>query len=130
MTSRRTILLGSMALAASQASMLHAAEPLAFAAADFEAAQAAGKPILVDIWASWCPTCKAQGPVIESLLGDARFKDIVFFRVDFDSQRDIVRSFGAQKQSTLIAFKGKAETGRSVGETDAAAIEALLAGTV
>ena len=127
MISRRTILLGSAILATGEASALLAAEPMAFAAADFEAAQAAGKPILIDIWASWCPTCKAQGPIIEGLLSDARFKNMVVFHVDFDSQKDVVRGFGAQMQSTLIVFKGKAEVGRSVGETDATAIEALLA---
>ena len=31
-----------------------------------------------------------------------------------------------RKQSTLIAFKGKTETGRSVGDTKAASIEALI----
>ena len=48
------------------------------------------------------------------------------FRVDFDSQPDIVRFFKANSQSTLIVFKGTAETGRSVGETNADAIAALL----
>jgi thiol-disulfide isomerase/thioredoxin len=28
-----------------------------FTMAAFKAAQKAGKPILVDVWASWCPTC-------------------------------------------------------------------------
>ena len=60
-------------------------------------------------------------------MNDPRFKNMVTFRVDFDSQKDVVRGFGAQMQSTLIAFKGNAEVGRSVGETDAMAIEALLA---
>ena len=33
-------------------------------------------------------------------------------------------------QSTLIAFKGTKETGRSTGDTNAASIEALLDKTV
>ncbi len=35
--------------------------------------------------------------------------------------------FGVQKQSTLIVFKGATEVGRSIGDTDKASIEALLA---
>ena len=37
-----------------------------------------------------------------------------------------MKSFGAGMQSTLIAFKGERETGRSVGDTDRASIAALL----
>ena len=51
-------------------------------------------------------------------------------KVDFDTQKDVVRSVKAQSQSTLIAFKGDKETGRSAGSTDPAQIEALIATTV
>ena len=126
MISRRTIM-GLFAYSfAGQFSIAHAAETEPFTAAAFEAAQKADKSILVDIWASWCPTCKAQGPIIERLQKDKRFIDFVVFRVDFDKQVDVVQSFGAQMQSTLIVFKGMKEVKRSVGETDPAAIEYLL----
>jgi hypothetical protein len=55
-----------------------------------------------------------------------RRKRLVYFVVDFDNQKDAVKSFGARMQSTLIAFKGEHETGRSVGDTDRASIAALL----
>jgi thioredoxin 1 len=48
------------------------------------------------------------------------------FRVDFDSQKEAVKSFRATTQSTLIVFKGDKERGRSVGDTNAASIAALL----
>lgn len=38
----------------------------------------------------------------------------------------VVRSFGAQSQSTLILFADGDELGRSVGDTDPARIAALL----
>src|SRR3546814_13500821 len=85
-----------------------------------------GARILVDISASWCPTCKAQKPIIDSLADQPANKDLVIFAVDFDSQKPIVRQLGAQSQSTLIAFKGKTETGRSVGDTDPSSIAALV----
>ena len=93
----------------------------------FKAAQKAGKPILIDVWASWCPTCKAQGPVLKSLLADPKNKDMVMLRVNFDTQLDVLKAFNVQSQSTLIVFKGSKETGRSVGDTDAGSISALLA---
>ena len=92
----------------------------------FKAAQASGSPILVEIHADWCPTCKAQDPILQKLTADPKFKDLKIFRVDFDEMKPVVRQFGAQMQSTLIVFKGSAEQGRSVGDTREASIAALL----
>ncbi len=98
----------------------------AFTQQAFEAAQKAGKPILVHITATWCLTCRAQKPILSELRAEPKFKNIAVFDVDFDSQKDVVRAFGAQMQSTLITFKGSKEVGRSVGDTDAGSIASLL----
>jgi thioredoxin len=92
----------------------------------FEAAQAAGKSILIDVFASWCPICARQRPILASLLGKPKFKDMAYFEVDFDSQKDALRALRVQRQSTLITFKGANETGRSTGVTNPAGIEGLL----
>lgn len=97
-----------------------------FSAEAFKAAQASGGSILVEIHADWCPTCKAQKPILDKLTSDTKFKDLKIFRVDFDAMKPVVKQFGAQMQSTLIVFKGTAEQGRSVGDTKEASIEALL----
>jgi thioredoxin-like negative regulator of GroEL len=103
-----------------------AVERYAFSAERFAAAQAEGKPILVDISATWCPVCKAQHKVIESALTKAQFAQFVIFDVDFDTEKSVVRQFGANKQSTLIVFKGKSETGRLVGSAETDKIEAVM----
>ena len=92
----------------------------------FKAAQASGSPILIEIHADWCPTCKAQKPILDQLTATPKFKDLKVFRVDFDAQKPVVKAFKAQMQSTLIVFKGSAEQGRSVGDTKQASIAALL----
>ena len=92
----------------------------------FEAAQAAGKPILVEVHAPWCSVCKAQAPILSKLKGETKFKDLVSFEIDFDSQKDLLRKFSVQTQSTLIVFKGKQEAGRSTGDSNASSIAALL----
>lgn len=116
-----------LGLSLSLASAALAQDKKPFDGAAFEAAQAGGKPILIDVSASWCPTCKAQAPVISKLMRDPRFKDVVAFNVDYDSQKDVLKRFKVQRQSTLIVFKGKQEAGRSVADTNPASIEALLA---
>ena len=122
-------LAGSLVLwFASSASI--AAERKAFDAKSFVAAQTSGARIVVDISATWCPTCRAQKPIVDSLAEQPGNKDLVIFAVDFDSQKPVVRDFRAQSQSTLIAFRGKTETGRSVGDTDPSSIAALVKSTL
>jgi thiol-disulfide isomerase/thioredoxin len=130
MLSRRSALFAAFSTAAATG-VLFAAPALAtdaklFTADAFAAAQKAGKPIFIAIHASWCPICAKQKPILSELMADPKFNNLVYFVVDFDSQKDAVKSFGARMQSTLIAFKGEHETGRSVGDTDRAAIAALL----
>jgi thioredoxin 1 len=127
MLNRRNIL--ALTALAVTPSFAFAAKVQTYSDAAFKTAQKDGKSILISIHASWCPTCKAQAPIIKALL-DAKYKDIVAFRVDFDDQVDVVRAFGADSQSTLISFKGAKETGRSVGDTDPASIEALVAAAI
>jgi len=96
-----------------------------FSAKAFEDAQTAGKSILIEVTAPWCPVCKAQRPTLESI--EKERPNLVAFQVDFDSSKHVLKRFGVQKQSTLIVFKGTNEVGRSTGETDAARIRALIA---
>lgn len=96
-----------------------------FDTATFEAAQAAGEIIVVDIAADWCPTCKAQARVMAKLRDKPEFADYRIMRVNFDTQRDIVREFRAPRQSTLIVFRGRDEVGRVIAQTGEDQLDAL-----
>jgi thiol-disulfide isomerase/thioredoxin len=123
----RSLLLAIVTSAALLVSLpASAAEWKPFDAAAFAAAKKEGKSILVDIFAAWCPTCRAQNPILVQLTREPKFKDLVVFKVDFDTQKDDVRALKAQSQSTLIAYKGETETDRSVGDTNPASIAALV----
>ncbi len=97
-----------------------------FTPAAFEAAKKAGGPILVEVTAPWCPTCKAQKPILSELSAQPKFAKLAIFQVDFDSQKDALKMLGVQMQSTLISYKGDKEVGRSTGVTSKAAIEDQL----
>lgn len=128
MISRRS-LLGTAVIAAAliPSTMAFPAEEHPFTRAAFQAAQSKGQSILVEIHASWCPTCAAQKPILAKLFADPKFKSLAVFRVDFDKQKDEVRNFKARLQSTLITFKGSEEIARSVGDTNPDSIADLLA---
>ncbi len=129
MIARRRMLAVAIALGLSALApeMAHAATEYAFTQQAFDAAQKDGKPILVHVWASWCPTCKAQAPTLSQIEADPATKNLVIFKVDFDAQKDVVKKFGVRMQSTLIVFTGTTEKGRSTGDTDPASIKALVA---
>ncbi|WP_426312753.1 thioredoxin domain-containing protein [Methylobacterium fujisawaense] len=107
-----------------------AAETTPFSDAAFEAAQKAGKPVLVAVSAPWCPICRTQKPILAKLAAEPRFKDLKIFDIDFDSQKDLLRRLNVRMQSTLIAYKGTTEVGRSVGETQPEWIEGLVEKTL
>lgn len=96
-----------------------------FTTAALKAAQAKGQSVLVDAYASWCPTCRKQEPIIEALSKDPAFDKLVILRLDYDNQNAEKRELGIVQQSTLIAFDGGRETGRLVGVTDADEIKKL-----
>jgi thioredoxin 1 len=126
MISRRAILFAAGSAVVASASPSLAQDEKPFTPQAFQAAQKAGKPILIEIHASWCPTCKAQKPILSELMAQTKFSNMAVLRVDFDAQKDSVRQFGAQVQSTLIVYKGDKEVGRSVGDTRRESIAALL----
>jgi thiol-disulfide isomerase/thioredoxin len=95
-----------------------------FDAKAFEEAKVAGKTILIDVYASWCPVCKKQQPIIGQLEKDR--PALVVYTLDFDRDKAALKALGVQSQSTLIVFKGTKEVGRSTGDTDPARISALL----
>ncbi|WP_284246107.1 thioredoxin family protein [Methylobacterium haplocladii] len=120
----------ALALAASSALALptvaSAVEVMAFTPAALDAAKASGKPIIIDVTAPWCPTCRAQKPILSKLLAEPAYRDVVFFSIDFDSQKPFLRKLGVSAQSTLIAYRGAREAARSTGDTDAVSIRTLL----
>ncbi|MFM9846635.1 MAG: thioredoxin family protein [Hyphomicrobiaceae bacterium] len=130
LTSAASALLLALLVAVLGAGPAAALEKRKYDDAAFKAAQSSNKSILIDISATWCPTCKAQHKVLDLLAKRPEFAEIVVFEVDFDTQKDALKAFNARQQSTLIAFKGGLETKRLVGETGTESIEGLLRTTL
>lgn len=106
-----------------------AAEFADFDRAAFDAAQAQGRPILLDVHAWWCPVCASQARTIKRLATPQTYPGLIVFRINYDKQKQVWRGFGVTKQATLIAFHGRHETGRIAFMTDKAKIADLIAST-
>jgi thioredoxin-like negative regulator of GroEL len=107
-----------------------AAVQRAFDRAAFDAAKAAGGPVLVDVAAWWCPVCHSQDGTIKAAIADPRYAKLTIFTISYDRQKPDWQALGVRKQGTLIAFTGGHEVGRIEFQTDKAAINALLQSTV
>lgn len=92
----------------------------------FAELQSAETPILVDVYADWCSTCRRQGQILDELLSEPGFADLVVLKLDWDEQRETALAFGAPRQSTFIVFRGDEERGRSVADTRPESVRALL----
>lgn len=116
----------ALVLAVAVIGTARAAEMRPFDPALLASAQKADRPILVDVWASWCPTCARQKPIIERLAKDSAFKDLLILTLDYDKHYDLAVGLKAYMQSTLIVFAGRTEVGRSTGDTREESIRKLL----
>ena len=92
----------------------------------FAEAMATDQTLLVDVYASWCPTCKVQHLALDTLLGVPRFAAVRGFRVDFEDDEAFVKAHRVVTQSTLLIFRRGKEISRSVGLTWAEDIQRQL----
>ena len=92
----------------------------------YDSMLAAGKPVAVVFHADWCPTCRAQAPLLKELTQTSELKSLTLFVANFDTEKALKQSLGVTKQSTVVVFKGGKESARSTGDTQQASLAALL----
>lgn len=93
---------------------------------EFEKAQKGGEKILLHFHANWCPTCKKQEKILKELDSSGELKSVNLFVVNFDAEKDLKKSLNVSSQSTLVAFNGPKEVGRSSGLTDRKKIKEFI----
>lgn len=89
-------------------------------------ARATGRPYVLFVHADWCSTCQAQDRVLETLVDDPRFANLLILTIDFDTKRNLMMLYNVGDRSTFIAFAGATEIGRSMWQTAPEEIAAFL----
>jgi thioredoxin 1 len=97
-----------------------------FSQAEYDAALAAGKTVVVDFHATWCPTCKKQTPLLNEIVAMPGYEMVVALKADYDKEKDLKKSLKVSKQSTIVVFKGGKEVARQAGLTDKMALKSLI----
>jgi thioredoxin 1 len=104
----------------------HAADFLPYTDAKFAELSKADKPVLLEVFADWCPTCRVQQPMLKQVVSAAPYDQYTVLVIDFDSQADVRAHYKVERQSTLIVFTGTQERGRATGYIDQKSISLLL----
>lgn len=79
---------------------------------DFAEVVATNDTVFVDLWAEWCPPCRAVAPILDEL--EAEFPEVTFAKLDVDSYPEIAREFNVRSIPTFLLFQdGQVELVRS-----------------
>jgi thioredoxin 1 len=95
-------------------------------AATLQRMLAAGQPVVVDFHADWCPTCRAQAPIVKDLLSTPELKNVTVLIANYDTELALRKSLKVANQSTLVVFRQGKEVARSTGDTSRDGLATLL----
>jgi cytochrome c biogenesis protein CcmG/thiol:disulfide interchange protein DsbE len=67
-----------------------------------------GEPFLLNVWASWCPTCRVEHPFIEELARSGAVRVVGFnYKDELDDAQAWLRRFGDPYEITLQDYSGR-----------------------
>ena len=84
------------------------------------------KPVVVDLWATWCGPCRMLAPVLDDVI-EAHHGEVLLGKVDVDENQDLAVKFGVSSIPTLLLFKNGELVDRSIGYIPGDEVEALIA---
>lgn len=67
-------------------------------------AQFKGKKVFVNLWATWCPPCRAEMPSIEKLAGKIDQSKVEFVLLSLDDNFDIAKKYVLEKNLVLPIY--------------------------
>ena len=71
---------------------------------DWQEVESSPKPVLVDFWAEWCPSCRLLAPTFERLA--ANYGDeITFAKVNVDELPEVASQYGIRSIPTLLLLR-------------------------
>lgn len=128
MMARASACLAAVLLAVLVPNAAIAAAPVEYTDAGFAGAQARGRTIIVESYASWCLPCRIQAPILDRLRTREPFRDILVLRIGEKTPNAIWRRFRLNGFGTLVVFKGSREIARGTPTNETAVTDLLRRG--
>jgi thioredoxin 1 len=110
--------------------------PMARAASGAYSAEAvaadlkAGRIVVLDFTASWCPSCQSQGRKIKALRAENPGYDTVisFYDVDWDMYKgtDLATQYGVRNRGSIVVLKGDQVLAKTDTHSGADALKAMF----
>ncbi|HEY0697220.1 MAG TPA: thioredoxin [Micromonospora sp.] len=92
-----------------------------------ETVLAADRPVVVEVWAEWCPPCVKIAPILAELA--AEFGDrMTIAKLNADENPQTTRAYRVVSVPTLLVFRGGEVVGTIVGAKPKAALRELILG--
>jgi thiol-disulfide isomerase/thioredoxin len=63
-----------------------------------------GKKVFVNLWATWCPPCRAEIPSIEALAGKVNKEEAVFIMLSLDENFELAKKFAKSENLKLPVY--------------------------
>ncbi len=82
------------------------------------------KPVLLDFYADWCPSCRSIGPIIDQIAKERN--DIKVAKINIEEQKEMSDKFGVKSIPALFVIKNGTIANRSVGAKSKSAILEMI----
>ncbi|MBW7886382.1 MAG: thioredoxin family protein [Caldilineaceae bacterium] len=91
--------------------------------------KAAGRPVVVDLWAPWCGPCRTLSPRLEQVRAEFG-EQVEVWQINADEELALMRSLGVMGIPTLLFYRDGAEVMRRTGVQPVGALRELFGALV